>query len=235
MKKGLIVSGIGLLLLVAFAAGFAIGKGPRPITLFLAGGGAADPAWQRLESVQAFDTLMGSVDDLRNMVLAEAESEREVAQGMRFILRDIAMTAESPGDPNPARPDSVRMDTTVRKIGGDNPDGEYHLATIDGRYSYGEIQRGTPGTPHRISYRFRPGDVARFHAYPVYKNTLSNRTNERLSRGDRRSVGFIDPLHRPLYVLHPSLAIRAYRGEGSQQVEVTDLRRQKRAPLLADN
>jgi len=136
MKKGLIVSGIGLLLLVAFAAGFAIGKGPRPITLFLAGGGAADPAWQRLESVQAFDTLMGSVDDLRNMVLAEAESEREVAQGMRFILRDIAMTAESPGDPNPARPDSVRMDTTVRKIGGDNPDGEYHLATIDGRYSY---------------------------------------------------------------------------------------------------
>ena len=121
---------------MAFAAGFALGKGPRLMTLMLTGGGAADPAWQRLESVQAFDTLMASVDDLRDMILAEAESEREVAQGMRFILRDIAMTADIAGDANPARPDFVRMDSTVRKIGGDNPDGEYHLATIDGRYDY---------------------------------------------------------------------------------------------------
>jgi hypothetical protein len=136
MKKGLAVSGIVLLLGVAFVAGFAVGKGPRLMTLLLTGGGAGDPAWQRLESVQAFDTLMSSVDDIRNMVLAEAESEREVAQGMRFILRDIAMTTDIAGDANPARPDFVRMDTTVRKIGGDNPDGEYHLATIDGRHGY---------------------------------------------------------------------------------------------------
>jgi hypothetical protein len=52
---------------------------------------------------------------------------------------------------------------------------------------------------------------------------------------DRRSVSFIDPLHRPLYILHPSLTIRAYRGEDSRRVEVTNLHRQERAPFFADN
>ena len=102
-------------------------------------------------------------------------------------------------------------------------------------YSYGEIQLANPLSPHRIHYRFAPHEVARFHAYPVYRDVFANRANERLSRVDRHSVSFIDPLHRPLYVLHPSLTIRAYRGEGPQRVEVTNLHRQKRAPLFADN
>jgi hypothetical protein len=127
---------IVVLALLAFAGGYALGKGPRLVTLLLTGGGAGDPAWQRLGSVQAFDQLLGSVDDIRNMVLAEAESEREVAQGMRWILRNVAMTADIIGDANPLRPHFVRMDTHARKIGGDNPDGEYHLAAIDGRYDY---------------------------------------------------------------------------------------------------
>lgn len=127
---------VAVLLGVAFAGGFALGKGPRLVTLLLTGGGAADPAWQRLASVQAFDQLMASVGDIRDMVLAEAESEREVAQGMRWILRDLAMTADIAGDANPLRPHFVRMDSAERKIGGDNPDGEYHLATIDGRHPY---------------------------------------------------------------------------------------------------
>ncbi|MBW2268582.1 MAG: DUF1214 domain-containing protein [Deltaproteobacteria bacterium] len=136
MKRLLTIALVALLALVAFAAGFAAGKGPRLMTMLLTGGGAADPAWQRLESVQAFDQLMGSVDDVRNMVLAEAESEREVVQGMRWILRNIAETTDIAADANPLRPDFVRMDTTVRKIGGDNADGEYHVATIDGRHDY---------------------------------------------------------------------------------------------------
>lgn len=136
MKKTLSIAFIGLLLLLTFFAGFALGKGPRLMTMMFTGGGAADPAWQRLASVQAFDQLMGSVDDVRNMVLSEAESEREVSQGMRWILRNLAMTADIAGDANPLRPNFVVMDTRDRKIGGDNPDGEYHLATIDGRYSY---------------------------------------------------------------------------------------------------
>ncbi len=74
MKRALKIGIMAMLLLVAFAAGFALGKGPRLMTLLLTGGGAADPAWQRLGSVQAFDQLMGSDDDVRNMLLAEANS-----------------------------------------------------------------------------------------------------------------------------------------------------------------
>jgi len=106
---------------------------------------------------------------------------------------------------------------------------------VGDRYSYGEIQLGNPLTPHQISYRFGPHEVARFHAYPVYRDVLANRANERLSRVDRRSVRVIDPLHRPLYVLHPSLAIRAYSGEESPQAEVANLRQQAQKPLFADN
>jgi len=109
------------------------------------------------------------------------------------------------------------------------------IYTVDGRYSYGQIQPGNPLTPHRISYHFGPHEVARFHAYPVYQNPLTNRANERPSRADRRSVGFTDPLHRPLYVLHPSLTIRVYRGEGFERAEVANLRHPERVPLFAGN
>jgi hypothetical protein len=106
---------------------------------------------------------------------------------------------------------------------------------IGGGYSYGEIQLANLMHPNRISYRFGPHEVARFHVYPVHRDFRTNHANERLSRVDRRSVSVTDPLHRPLYVLHPSLAIRAYRGERSRRVEVTDLRHHQRQPLFADN
>jgi hypothetical protein len=69
----------------------------------------------------------------------------------------------------------------------------------------------------------------------VYRDVLTNRANEWASRVDRRSVSAIDPLHRPLYILHPSLAIRAYRGEGAQRAEVANLRKQERTPFFAGN
>jgi hypothetical protein len=46
-------------------------------------------------------------------------------------------------------------------------------------------------------------------------------------------VSVVDPLHRPLYILHPSLAIREYSGEDNETREVANLRRSQRAPLIA--
>ena len=76
----------------------------------------------------------------------------------------------------------------------------------------------------RIEYAFAPQDVARFHFYPAHADHDVNRISERLSAKDWRSVSVIDPLHRSLYVLHPSLAIRAYRGAESVVEEVASLR-----------
>ena len=91
-------------------------------------------------------------------------------------------------------------------------------------YAYSELHVASPLAPRRIEYRFAPQEVARFHVYPPHTDRDVNRTSERLSSKDWRSVSVIDPLHRPLYVLHPSLAIRAYRGVDSEAVEVANLR-----------
>jgi len=89
-------------------------------------------------------------------------------------------------------------------------------------YTYDEIVVAKPGSASQIEYRVRVDDVARFHVYPFDTDRDVNSSNERLSAVDRRSVSVVDPLHRPLYVLHPSLAVRAYRAE-SEPVEVANL------------
>jgi len=91
-------------------------------------------------------------------------------------------------------------------------------------YTYSEIHVANPRAQRRIEYLFAPQDVARFHVYPPHTNRDVNRISERLSPKDQRSVSVIDPLHRPLYVLHPSLEIRAYHGVDSEVVEVASLR-----------
>jgi hypothetical protein len=91
-------------------------------------------------------------------------------------------------------------------------------------YTYGEIHVANPLDQRRIEYLFAPEDVARFHVYPPHTDHDVNRHSERLSTKDWRSVSVIDPLHRSLYVLHPSLTIRAYRGIESKAVEVASLR-----------
>ncbi len=91
-------------------------------------------------------------------------------------------------------------------------------------YTYSEIHVANPLDQRRIEYLFAPQDVARFHVYPPHTDHDVNRISERLSTKDWRSVSVIDPLHRPLYVLHPSLAIRAYRGVDREVVEVASLR-----------
>ena len=103
----------------------------------------------------------------------------------------------------------------------------------EGYYSYGEIHRANRWDLHRISYILKLQDVARFHLYPVNRDTAINRINERPSRVDLRSVGAVDPLHRPLYILHPSLAVRAYRAEDPQVVEAANLRHPARPPRFA--
>jgi len=91
-------------------------------------------------------------------------------------------------------------------------------------YTYDEPIVAGPLLPGKISYALEPRDVARFHTYPRVKNRDLNRRSEVPSRVDRRSVRFLDPLRRPIYILHPSLAIRAYRGEDHELIEVANLR-----------
>jgi len=121
---------------IAFFAGRLTVTGPAALVQWTTVDTGQKAKWEQLESVKSFDKLYASIGSIRDMVVAESETEQEVIQGMRWILRDVAEVSEIITDSNVTRPRFVRMDTDDRKIGGDNPAGEYGIATIDGRYDY---------------------------------------------------------------------------------------------------
>ncbi len=130
-------------------------------TLGCAGGSPSaldDPAssvrdgnpYRELQSVQAFERLQAILDELKEMVLEDAETEREASEGMRVILRVLAMSSDVTGDANPKAPHFARMDTKIRKVGGDNPDAEYDNIGLDNSYDY--VIRGNVGTVRHVSF-----------------------------------------------------------------------------------
>ena len=100
-------------------------------------------------------------------------------------------------------------------------------------FSYSEIHVAGREVPDVVRYTLKPQDVAHFTIYAPTGNRDVDLRNERPSRADRRFVTYVDPLHRPLYILHPSLMIREYRGEDHELTEVADLRHPARSILLA--
>jgi hypothetical protein len=80
--------------------------------------------------------MLAALGELRSTILADAATEQEAAEGMRFILRVVAMSQDVTGDGYPAAPHFARMDTGRRKVGGDNPDGEYYTLAWEGSRDY---------------------------------------------------------------------------------------------------
>jgi hypothetical protein len=109
------------------------------------------------------------------------------------------------------------------------------IYSVDLGYRYREIHVASGLLPYQIAYPLKQQDVARFHMYPLSTDRDVRRTNERATQADRRSVAVTDPLHRPLFILHPSLVIREHRGRGDEVVAVADLRRPKRVILVAEH
>ena len=89
-----------------------------------------------LESVKAFDELIAALGEMRTMILEDAVTEREASEGMRFLLRTVAMSQDVTGDGFPLAPHFARMDSKRRKIGGDNPNAEYDNVVWDGSIDY---------------------------------------------------------------------------------------------------
>ena len=106
--------------------------------------------YEDLASVAAFDEILVTLASMRDMVLADSQNEREASEGMRFLLRTLAMATDVGADGYPPAPHFARMDTQVRKVGGDNPDAEYDHLTLDGRYDY--RIRGNVGSVRHLSF-----------------------------------------------------------------------------------
>ena len=134
---------------VAAIAGMALSLG-MPGASFAEEKAAPGSRFEKLESVKAFDELIATLGEMRNMILSDATSEREASEGMRFLLRNVAMSQDVSGDGYPQAPHFARMDTRRRKIGGDNPDAEYDNLAWNGDYDYRIT--GNRGTLDHLSF-----------------------------------------------------------------------------------
>jgi len=95
------------------------------------------------------------LDDLTKAVVAEAETELELLEGLRVLGRATALCSELSLDVDTAAPWFFSMNTQARLIGGPNPDGEYYLAMIDGQRRY--RVRGQRGTTAYLGFQVLAG------------------------------------------------------------------------------
>jgi hypothetical protein len=148
-----------LFLCLGLYLGYQLPRGAGLVSALVDFGGPANKAdYSALASHQALLDFETTFSNAREMVLKDARTKQEAIEGMRWLLRVVAMSSHIVGDANPAQPRFQRMDTWVRKAGGDNPDAEYHLAGIDGKYDY-KIT-GNVGTVRYLGFTINGGQGA---------------------------------------------------------------------------
>ncbi|OBH93375.1 DUF1214 domain-containing protein [Mycobacterium sp. E2733] len=112
-------------------------------------------AWQFVQQMLA---------DITKVVTEDAESERELLEGLRLIARVSSLCAQMSVEADAKRPSFFDMCSENRMVGGPNPDGNYYLAMIRGDRSYRitgsrgtsaylglQILAGTGLTPRRMA------------------------------------------------------------------------------------
>ncbi|MGV0581208.1 DUF1214 domain-containing protein [Mycolicibacterium elephantis] len=89
----------------------------------------------------AFGALLGMFRDLGEVVREDARDGRERLEGYRVLARIIALCSELSLDVDPEVPRFFPMTTSLRQVGGPNPEGEYDLCAL------------TPGRSYRVRGR----------------------------------------------------------------------------------
>lgn len=95
------------------------------------------------------------VADVTRIVTEDAESERELLEGLRVIARVSSLCAQLSVEADLSRPAFFDMCSPNRMIGGPNPDGNYYLAMIRGDRHYRIT--GTRGTSAYLGFQVLAG------------------------------------------------------------------------------
>ena len=111
--------------------------------------------------------------DVTKVVTEDAESERELLEGLRLIARVSSLCAQMSVEADAERPSFFDMCSDNRMVGGPNPDGNYYLAMIRGDRRYRitgsrgtsaylglQILAGTGLTPRRMAGYVSDVDLA---------------------------------------------------------------------------
>ena len=107
------------------------------------------------KSLEAFELVRTMLADLTTAVVADAETETELLEGLRVLGRVTALASEVSLDGLPDTPWFFSMDTPARYVGGPNPDGEYYLCMLDGRRRY--RVHGRRGTSAYLGFQVLAG------------------------------------------------------------------------------
>jgi uncharacterized protein DUF1214 len=93
--------------------------------------------------------------DVTKVVTEDAESERELLEGLRVIARVSSLCSQLSVEADLDRPSFFDMCSENRMIGGPNPDGNYYLAMIRGDRRYRIT--GTRGTSAYLGFQILAG------------------------------------------------------------------------------
>src|SRR5687768_9341741 len=108
-----------------------------------------------MSAIEGWELVRTMLADMQAMVVADAENERELAEGLRVLGRITALSAEVSLDVDHEKPWFFEMNSPARYIGGPNPDGIYHLAMIDGGRRYRIT--GRRGTSRYLGFQILAG------------------------------------------------------------------------------
>ncbi|OMC47948.1 DUF1214 domain-containing protein [Mycobacterium sp. IS-1264] len=125
------------------------------------------------KSLAAWQFFQQMLADVTKVVTQDAESERELLEGLRVIARVSSLCSQLSVEADLDRPSFFDMCSDNRMIGGPNPDGNYYLAMIRGDRRYRitgargtsaylgfQILAGTGLSPRRMSNYISDTDLA---------------------------------------------------------------------------
>lgn len=107
------------------------------------------------EARAAWQFVQEMLSDVTKIVIEDAESERELAEGLRVLARVSSLCAQMTVESDPERPSFFDMCSENRMIGGPNPDGNYYLAMIRGDRRYRIT--GSRGTSSYLGFQILAG------------------------------------------------------------------------------
>ncbi len=106
-------------------------------------------------ALEAWAFVRQMLDDMTTMVREDAETELELLEEVRVLVRIVALCSELSLDVDVESPWFFPMYSEARLIGGPNPDGDYQLAMISGARRY--RVRGVRGTSTYLGFQVLAG------------------------------------------------------------------------------
>ena len=107
------------------------------------------------KTVEAWAFVQKMIGDITNIVTEDAETDRELIEGLGVISRVTALCSELTVEADPELPWFFDMCSPTRLVGGPNPDGRYLLAMIRGDRGYRVT--GTRGTTAYLGFQVLAG------------------------------------------------------------------------------